>query len=402
MFTCHKCLTYQTNRRYNLYRHRETCDGSGPSTRQASLKCSKCDTTIGRIDNLRRHQKSCKDKRSVLTQNEHQTENHFPDIINMNEHGTVTLADSAFARSLSVYNLHPMRHTINVQEFAEQMFDLVEATIDNLPNPNSRIRARLIAVVNFSHEFEDEEMTFYFSSLPADIVYDVHEWYWRHISTILNRIESFNQRGSHWVINKIERMELRVANLPDFVGMSRNFKLPKKLYRSKLINIKNCPQGQCFKYAVLSHLHYDEVIKEEREDAATYKRWENEIQWDAWPMRVRDINKFEKAHNLKINVHVFSNGNLQGIVYNNIKMIAPKTVNLLLIEDESSFHYCTITSLSALYYGVNKRHSRFYCERCCQKFKVKTSLEEHYQFCADGKAQIERMPTHPKYQFSNV
>ena len=114
-------------------------------------------------------------------------------------------------------------------------------------------------------------------------------------------------------------------------------------------------------------------------------------------MHIKDLPAFEKQNNLKINVHYYSKDKVQGIRYNNNRTVAPKTVNLLLVERGETSHFCAITSLSALYYKCNKGHSRFYCERCCEKFTVKHMLEKHYQFCVDGKAQVERMPKRNKY-----
>ena len=63
----------------------------------------------------------------------------------------------------------------------------------------------------------------------------------------------------------------------------------------------------------------------------------------------KDVPKIEKMNNLKINIHIYQNGQ-QGCRYNNYSMKASRTDYLLLVVNEDGYrHYCGITSLKGLY-----------------------------------------------------
>ena len=114
---------------------------------------------------------------------------------------------------------------------------------------------------------------------------------------------------------------------------------------------------------------------------------------------MNDIPRIEHANNLKINVHVWRDNRLIGIRYNNPHVIAPRTINILLITKGTEYHYCGITSLRSLYYHTKRSHVNHFCERCCRHFKSKNRLEEHYQHCSQGRLQIERLPKDRTYQY---
>ena len=88
------------------------------------------------------------------------------------------------------------------------------------------------------------------------------------------------------------------------------------------------------------------------------------------------------------------------IRYNNRRVNAPKTINLVLVCNQGLRHYCGITSLRRLYYDgadVNQRNkTRRFCERCCRQFsslrqtvqQKEESLEEHYRYCREGRLQL--------------
>ena len=80
----------------------------------------------------------------------------------------------------------------------------------------------------------------------------------------------------------------------------------------------------------------------------------------------------------------------------------------MLVSFRGDRHYCGITSLKRLYYRPTANHhvSEF-CERCCRSFsswrnqsqKVKETLEEHYQYCRQGRLQREVLPKEKKYTY---
>ena len=246
---------------------------------------------------------------------------------------------------------------------------------------------------------------FYLSSLPADQIHDFQHWYMHHVSGITKNLESFSQRDSALEFDGVEALEIKFTLLNNLSGRGV-FKLPDELKRKQAV-VNVLSEKDCFKYALLSILHYDDFKSNRynRSRPSKYDCWLDELNFgDVDPSDVdikSDIPKIEKLNNLKINVHVWDKG-LQGCVYNNRHVLSDKTVNLLLvIGSQGERHYCGIPSLSCLYFHTKTAHNmQHMCERCIRSFKTKEGLEEHFQFCVRGRLQIERTPKETKFSYN--
>ena len=154
--------------------------------------------------------------------------------------------------------------------------------------------------------------------------------------------------------------------------------------KQAVINV-DC-ESHCFKYAVLSILHYDD-ISVNRHRTVKYSQWTDELNFEGCNvdnMKLKDIEKFEKLNKIKIIVHIWQNG-LKGVRYNKINSCYDRVVNLLLVYENENWHYCGIPKISRLYYHtLSKCHSHFVCDRCTHSFKSKDKFETYYE----GTSQI--------------
>lgn len=243
----------------------------------------------------------------------------------------------------------------------------------------------------------------FLSSLPADIVHDFQQWYKSHTRAIIKNLEHLEKQDSSLEFDGIEALDIKFSLLSNLSGRSF-FKLPNKLHLMKAVVNVNVDEG-CFHYALLSILHYADVHSN-RFRASNYKDWLGELNFgdvDVSDVHIRrDVPIIEKLNNLKINIHVWENGELQGCVYNDRKVLANKTVNMLLVvNSEGERHYCGIASLSRLYHHTkNTNNMQPMCERCVRSFRSKENLEEHYQWCARGRLQIERLPKEATFSYT--
>ena len=98
---------------------------------------------------------------------------------------------------------------------------------------------------------------FHLSSLPADCIHDFHHWYMQHVVGIIKNLETFTKRDSDLVFDGIEALDIKFTLLDNLSGRSF-FKLPDKLNRMKAVVNVNVKES-CFKYALLSILHYNDV-----------------------------------------------------------------------------------------------------------------------------------------------
>ena len=106
--------------------------------------------------------------------------------------------------------------------------------------------------------------------------------------------------------------------------------------------------------------------------------------WDGleFPVQVDKIGVFEK-NNLKYAVNVYSyDKNVYAIRISDNKE-REKTVDLLLISNDKTNHYCWIKNMSRLVNSQtnNHEHKRHFCERCLLGFKTNKSLDKHSEYC---------------------
>ena len=232
----------------------------------------------------------------------------------------------------------------------------------------------------------------YLSSLPADFIHDFHQWYFQHTTALIRNLNNLTKGESNLEYDGIEALEIKLNLLPNLSGRTF-FQLPDVLKRKHaVVNVQT--NEACFKYALLSILHYSDLNQSNRRYPSNYARWLGELDFgevDESDVSIKDVRKIEELNNIKINIHVWEKG-LQGCVYNDAKNLSSKTINLLLIvNSQGERHYCGIPSLSRLYrHTKTTHHYQHMCERCIRSFDTQQHLDEHFQWCSRGRLQLEQ------------
>ena len=249
-----------------------------------------------------------------------------------------------------------------------------------------------------------DRITPYIPSHYTSQIVDLSVWLEEHIRHMLNTFEKFTNGESSWVLDGIEKVLFKINLTTNYDGRAF-FTLPTVLKNKKAVVNVNCTEN-CFKYALLSVLHYND-IKDHRERVTAYRGWEEELNFEGVNLNAvdisRDVAKVEKLNNLKINVHVWEKNELKGICYNQRNNLSSKTINLLLvINSKGERHYCGISSLSRLYHHTEKSKAYSYiCQRCVRPFKTQEQFEIHFEWCRKGKAQIETMPKKKEFRHTS-
>lgn len=180
-----------------------------------------------------------------------------------------------------------------------------------------------------------------------------------------------------------------------------------------VVNLKNT-FNECFKWSVLSALHYDEVYAKNRKkanDAVSYRQWRNELNFDGidFPVKLNQLDKFmEQNSHLAINVYYFDNDKKCVCPrFLASKPVGKRYIHLpLLSEAISSFghevrtdsHYCWIKNLSALVGSQMSKHQhkKFICDRCLSYFNLQTKLDKHKVLCENINECAIEMPEEGK------
>ena len=229
------------------------------------------------------------------------------------------------------------------------------------------------------------------------------EWWSKCVCRFTRNLEKYlNVDGSDWLLDGLDRVVVKVSLLENAAGRGV-FELPASLKRKQAVVNVNCERA-CFKYAVLSVLHYADLRMQYRGRVSKYAAWEDELKFDGLnvdEMSVRDVAKFERMNGIKVNVHYWD-GKYAGVIYNNRHNTSKKTVNLLLIKDkDGQHHYCGVPQISRLMRHTKLSNNQYshICDRCMKYFQTKESYTTHYQYCSQGKAQVEEMPREKEFGY---
>ncbi|GBL96873.1 hypothetical protein AVEN_118984-1, partial [Araneus ventricosus] len=247
----------------------------------------------------------------------------------------------------------------------------------------------------FKHESEDggeERVTPYFrSNVQIELVGDtVGDHVPASFTKILEAVDEFIRRGSEWILDKIVHFELCVAKYQPLRASSYII-LPKKLVDKKaVLNIQNEDQ-KCLVWCLIAHKLNSLACDSYR--VLHYTPHEQEIKLDGveCPVPLNKIPIIERLNNLRINVFGYEENAVFPLYVS--KRVDEECVNLLLIANEETQHYCLIRNMSRLLGDLTKHNGKHhYCYRCLHRFAKDEILKEHLQYCSEHSPQHIKMP----------
>ena len=89
--------------------------------------------------------------------------------------------------------------------------DLVQEVVRNLQNEDKMPKGRLVAVVRYIREKDNDESRVYLPSFQSETIYDIEEFFMRHMMKIAQRMEEFNNKGSNIFLKNIEEIHLHLT-----------------------------------------------------------------------------------------------------------------------------------------------------------------------------------------------
>ena len=252
----------------------------------------------------------------------------------------------------------------------------LEEQINDLLNKNyfPRYKFQLSYSAKFSKYINGEEIVFH-KWVKSDFNYNHTQI---AFGTNLNFHKSFLQKlddvqleGSGFVLNGIINVIMEVYKVND-IQASSWVELPEKYKNNKsIINIKNDDQF-CFLWCILAHLF---PVEDHKNRTSNYSMHTNKLILNGleFPMKIKDIPKFENLNNLNVNVFELTKTVLTPI-HTNTNYDQPQ-IDLLLYQN----HYCLITKLHCL---INKdSHMKWVCRRCLTAFSSEDILSQHIDRC---------------------
>ena len=140
------------------------------------------------------------------------------------------------------------------------------------------------------------------------------------------------------------------------------------------------------------------------------------------PMKLKDIPRFERQNDISVSVYAWEEGKEEdgelGFVYplRVSKEVKPQHVNLLLIANDETSHYCWIKNFSRLVSAQYSRngHELAYCRFCLHGFRgvpsdtisrledAKNRRDKHEQECYRHGGQKVSFPDEPICEFTSI
>ena len=177
--------------------------------------------------------------------------------------------------------------------------------------------------------------------------------------------------------------------------------LPDWLARKKaIINPKNSDL-ECFKWAVITAMRWEEIDRDHQR-ISKLKRFENNFDWTGvgFPVSFMTIGRFESQNQISINILAVEDRQIYIRKEGNYEHI----VNLMLITENNHKHYVAIKSLSRLLSSQNtkRKAKEHFCMNCLQGFKEESSRDEHVGYCKNNESvRIEMPHKNPIVQYSD-
>ena len=232
-----------------------------------------------------------------------------------------------------------------------------------------RYKYQISYLAKFSKIVNGEEEIFK-RWIKSDLIYNTSIINNLH-NTLMQKLDDEQLEGSGFQFQEIEEVILQVYKIRD-IQASSYIELPGKYKDSKsIINIKNNDQ-YCFLWCILAYLY---PVEDHKDRISKYLMHVNKLNLKGleFPMKVKDISRFENLNRLCINVFELT-GNVLTPIQINTNYDQPQ-IDLLLFEN----HYCLITKLHCL---INQdSHMKHVCRRCLTAFRSEPVLLDHIDRC---------------------
>ena len=223
---------------------------------------------------------------------------------------------------------------------------------------------------------------------------DVKELLSKFIREIIENINTFQTNGSGWYFKEVVQLEIHTTEFNPMKGSSY-IPLPDWIMRkTAIVSIRNKDE-KCFLWSVLRYLHPREKNDCRLKDLEKYEFSLN-TKGITFPMKIKDITKFEKLNPDLPGINVFSVDDKKTIYpLREVSKGCKNTIDLFLYEEDGKFHYSLIKNFSRLIRSqITTRTDEpiQICKRCFSHFTKEELLDKHIKYGSNNATAIVKMP----------
>ena len=297
----------------------------------------------------------------------------------------IEIEKSALDRFATKYILKG-RSGIRPAEFFNSVFSTVEGMLKN--NRNTKFKMVLVCLferiidqgIERLEEYEAFFSTTNYKNLQST---NIENKLKKGFDKILKDFEEFQIKGSGWYFKEVLKLEVHTVKYNPIRGSSY-IDLPDWIKNKKaIINIKNSDE-KCFIWCILRYLYPKEKDGRYLKDLRKYEFSLN-TKGLTFPLKLKDISKFEKLNPEIPGINVFSNDSMTIYPLRMSERDCKNTIDLFLHEKDGISHYSLIKNFHRLIKSQitkSKDGKIFICKRChiCSCELKNDKVRDHCHF----------------------
>ena len=289
-----------------------------------------------------------------------------------------------------------------------EYFNRVFTTVEGMLKNNRNVKFKMVLVCLFERisvktdkgvekleEYEAFFSTINYKNLKST---NIEKLLKKGFGKILKDLEEFQMNGSGWYFKEVLRLEVHTVEYNPTKGSSY-IDLPEWIKNKKaIINIKN-RDDKCFLWSILRYLYPKEKDAQYLKDLRKYEFSLN-TKGLTFPLKLKDITKFEKLNPEIPGINVFSNDNMTIYPLRMAERDCKNTIDLFLYEEDGVSHYSLIKNFHRLIKSQltkSKDGKIFICKRCFTHFTKEELLEKHIEYCSNNQKVAVKMPKPKSY-----
>ena len=284
-----------------------------------------------------------------------------------------------------------------------EYFNRVFTTVEGMLKNNRNVKFKMVLVCLFERisvktdkgveKLEEYEAFFSTSNYKNLKSTKIEKLLKKGFGKILKDVEEFNLNSSNWVFKEVLRLEVHTVEYNPIKGSSY-IDLPQWIKNKQaIINIKN-RDDKCFIWSILRYLYPKEKDAQYLKDLRKYEFSLN-TKGLTFPLKLKDITKFEKLNPEISGINVFSNDGMTIYPLRMAERDCKNTIDLFLHEEDGDSHYSLIKNFHRLIKSQltkSKDGKIFICKRCFTHFTKEELLEKHIKYCSNNQTVAVKMP----------
>ena len=284
-----------------------------------------------------------------------------------------------------------------------EYFNRVFTTVEGMLKNNRNVKFKMVLVCLFERisvktdkgveKLEEYEAFFSTSNYKNLKSTNIEKLLKKGFGKILKDVEEFNLNSSNWVFKEVLRLEVHTVEYNPIKGSSY-IDLPQWIKNKQaIINIKN-RDDKCFIWSILRYLYPKEKDAQYLKDLRKYEFSLN-TKGLTFPLKLKDITKFEKLNPEISGINVFSNDGMTIYPLRMAERDCKNTIDLFLYEEDGDSHYSLIKNFHRLIKSQltkSKDGKIFICKRCFTHFTKEELLEKHIKYCSNNQTVAVKMP----------